>query len=213
MNIAPYYFEIKQCYCKKLYSVMQVFLVCMLSCFIMQPSAKAATTQSFSMFEPSIVFDASGVVLQVACVVDNEEAIRTMLKDGAVLSLAINVNIEGQRSWWLNKEIADQNFVSTIRHNALTREYSVTLPQPDGDATLHDRNLTRLLHATWRKLAISILSEEAVKQLDADREYAITVVAEVIHAEVPPWLQNSMGFWSAEVIGPVTKKVYITLPQ
>ena len=169
--------------------------------------ASAAPPQRFLLGTPALsVVDG---VLSVDCPVgvDNEDGLRDLLKDGAMLELRVSYELERKRSWWSNAGVVSGVFVSRLRHDPLTREFLLTMPG-DGREILHkDRNLTRLLYATWRTLRLPITPERIFQGDDVSHEYLVTLDFELRHTELPPWLEKSPGLWSANVVPRETREL------
>ncbi|MDR0339856.1 MAG: DUF4390 domain-containing protein, partial [Desulfovibrio sp.] len=140
------------------------------------------------------------VFLDLSLSVDSEEGLRDMLKDGAVLQLTVNAVMERKRSFWSNEDLVEESFSSILRHDPLHREFIVLIPSPEGEVELRDRNLTRLIHASWRKLSLRLISLEALSVEAADDIFLIQVDISLRHTDVPPWLEKSTVFWSADVV-------------
>ena len=178
--------------CFSAFFVLLSFLVA-LPCF-------AAPPQSFVVQGPSTVVKQHRLFVDLAVTVDDEEGLRNMLKDGAVLALGIAVTVERIRSWWGDELVFEDNYTSTILHDPLTRNFVVELPEQDENKQYPDKNLTRLLHATWRKLSIPLVFMERLYVDEPGSEYRITLALSLQHAEVPPWLEKSLVFWSSNVV-------------
>ncbi len=166
----------------------------------------AAPPQSFVLENMLLRADASTLMLNFSVSVDDEDGLRDLLKDGANLELTLNIAMQRQRSWWMNADVTELVYVSFLRHNPLTREFTITMPRTGGDVTLKDRNLTRLIHKTWRTYAVPVV---AMSQLsDAEKKssdtFSIKVSLSLRHSEVPPWLEKSPAFWSSDVVPKVS---------
>ncbi len=171
-----------------------------LSLCLLGGRAEAAAPQRFVLAPPAL--EAAGGTLNAACSVsvNDEDGLRDMLKDGAVLELRITFEVDRERSWWKNSEIASGVFASGLRHDPLTREFVLTIPV-DGRATIHkDRNLNRLLQSTWQAIRFPLVPEAVFREHDADQTYRISLAFELRHVESPPWLEKSPGFWSSDVV-------------
>ncbi len=164
------------------------------------PSARAAAPQQFVIDKAALRTSSNTLFADISLSVDDEDGLRDLLKDGAVLELALAVNVERQRSWWTNKSVSEEVFVSGLRHDPLTRDFVVTVPGIASQHTLRDRNLTRLLHISWRKLSLPLASLDLLKQGDEDAHYIVTIAFTLQHTEVPPWLEKSLVFWSSSVV-------------
>ena len=190
--------QLRDILCRKfLLCRIAIILCCILWLF---PGAVFAAPQRFILETPVLVAVAGTLYADCSLSVDDEDGLRDLLKDGAVLELRISTEVERRRSWWSNADLGSGVFVSALRHDPLTREFLLTLPG-DGRETLHrDRNLTRLLYATWRKLRLPILAEQAFPKGRGPQDYLITLTFELRHTELPPWLEKSPGFWSSDVV-------------
>ena len=143
--------------------------------------------------------------------VDDEEGLRELLKDGAVLELQASLSIERERSWWANAEVFAAVNSSVLRHDPLSRDFIVIFPDRDGERELRDRNLTRLLYESWKNLSFPLVAPESLSQLDGE-SYVLNYTITLRHIEVPPWLEKSLVFWSAEVVPPEKGSLPIPLP-
>lgn len=181
--------------------------------FLSSLTATAAPPQSFVIKNPHTEVVKNRLFARLSVSVDDEEGLRNMLKDGAVLALGIGVDMERLRSWWGNEEIVSTEFVSTILHDPLTRDFLVVIPSPDGEKQRRDKNLTRLLHSTWRDISIPLLSLERLRINDVDSTYSITLSLTLQHTEVPPWLEKSLVFWSSDVVPPEKINLSYVLPE
>ena len=96
----------------------------------------------------------------------------------------------------------------SVRHDPLTREFILHMPGADEKAPLRNRNLTRLLQASWRQMRLPLLDAAGLAALDAGDEFTVLVTLELQHTEAPPWLENSLVFGSFAVV----PQVEYTLP-
>lgn len=160
----------------------------------------AAPPQRFIVENPRTSVKKHDLFVDLSVTVDDEDGLRNMLKDGAVLALSIAISVERIRSWWGNDEILEREYASTILHDPLTRNFVVSLPDQEGTKQYPDKNLTRLLHNTWRKLSLPLISIERLRADEPGSEYRITLNFSLQHTEVPPWLEKSLVFWSSNVV-------------
>lgn len=173
-------------------TLLLLLLLC-LPCF-------SAPPQSFVVKTVRTAVKQHRLFAELSVSVDDEEGLRNMLKDGAVLALGINIVVERVRSWWGNEEILATDYSSSIMHDPLTRDFLVEQPGVEGIQQHRDKNLTRLLHVTWRQIAIPLTSLERLRIDEPGSHYLIKLNLSLQHAEVPPWLENSMVFWSSNVV-------------
>jgi len=136
------------------------------------------------------------IVASLSISVDNVTGLYEMLKDGASVELAVRTKLERPRTFWTNVVLAEAEFLSTLQHNPLTREFALYMP---GETKpLLDKNLDRLLDATWRKFAANL---GPIGILDGGKgtDYRITLILNLQHAKPPPWLAKDFGFWSKKI--------------
>ena len=186
--------------CRILYGKIFLWIVAaFLTCLFHPQDALALPPQRFVIQQPEIAIESGMLYVKLSLNVDNEDGLRDMLKDGAVLDLSVSTTLERKR-WWSNEEIVSSEFVATILHDPLTRDFVVLLPGTEGQKQVRDKNLTRLLHSTWRSLSLPVLSLTDLLLQERDAEYSLILNVSLQHAEVPPWLENSLVFWSSKVV-------------
>lgn len=168
--------------------------------FLPPSFAQAAPPQRFVIENARFAPHEDILYFSCSASVDEESGLHAILKDGAVLELTVTVSLERHRSWWTNSEVAEVSYKSLLRHDPLSRDFIIVYPTDSGEELTRDRNLTRLLSGHWGKLELAVAPLEAMRQLGADRDYILTARFSLRHTEVPPWLQNSVGFWSSEVV-------------
>lgn len=163
--------------------------------------AQAVPPKYFDVSDAHITIESGVIIAKLAVTVDNATGLFEMLKDGASVELEVNTKLERVRTLWTNVTLAEASFFSTLQHNPLTREFSLYMP---GETTpLLDRNLDRLLAATWQKFTAPAGS---VNDLDGekDSEYRVTLTLNLQHAKPPPWLAKNFVFWSKKILDPET---------
>ena len=174
--------------------------------------AMALPPQKLMLAPPATSLRGGDIFLNLSLTVDNEDGLRDLLKDGAVLQLGITVTVSRKRSWWSNVELAHREYRSVIRHDPLSREFVLELPSDSEEKTLRDKNLTRLLHASWRKLSLYVAPLRALRAEGSGEEFVIAFEASLQHTEVPPWLEKSSIFWSSDVVPPEKRELPFRLP-
>lgn len=184
----------------------------LLSLLLFPLSARALPPSQLLLDNPALHYREGALILSLSVSVNDEEGLREMLKDGSVLELMTTVSIERERSWWANAEEFSYNFPSVLRHDPLSRDFIATLPAGDGERELRDRNLTRLLHESWKKLSFSVIPLASLQDKDPEESFLLNFTITLRHIEVPPWLEKSLVFWSAEVVPPERGSLPIELP-
>jgi len=163
--------------------------------------ARAVPPKYFAVSDAHIIIQSGEVIAKLSIDVDNPTGLFEMLKDGASIELQVTATMERVRALWTNVTLAEAEFTSTLQHNPLTREFALYMPgesQP-----LLDRNLERLLSATWHKFSATV-GPTAALDGDKDSEYRVTLTLVLQHAKPPPWLIRNSMFWSKKILDPET---------
>lgn len=181
-------------------SALALFGIILALLLLSPPYIHAAPPQSFIIHYLHTSEKQHWLFANLSVTVDDEDGLRNMLKDGAVLGLGVSIKVERVRSWWGNEEVRAEEMTSTILHDPLTRDFLVNMPGADGIKQYRDKNLTRLLHATWRNLSIPLISLDRLRAENPEGEYRIILDFSLQHKEVPPWLEKSLVFWSSNVV-------------
>jgi hypothetical protein len=172
-------------------------------------SAYAAPAHRLIVDPPPVLRTAEGfLVADISIAVDNEAGLRDLLKDGALLELEIQASVERLRSLLGNAELERQTRAFLLRHDPLSREFLLSAPGAHDAGDMRDRNLTRLLHAGWKKLTLPLVPLKTLRAEGEDEEFAVELRVTLRHADVPPWLQKNFVFWSSEV----APQLHFTLP-
>lgn len=180
---------------------LPAFLCSLLFFLVLAHPAQGLPPTRLLVEKPVLLTQDNMLFLTLSVSVDDEEGLRELLKNGAVLELATNVTVERERSWWANAEVFTHSYSSVLRHEPLSRDFLVVFPDRDGERQLRDRNLTRLLYESWKKLSLPVLPPDSLIWENGE-SYQLYFTITLRHIEVPPWLEKSLVFWSAEVVPP-----------
>lgn len=180
------------------------FLILFLYSLLSAP-ALAAAPQLFVLENLSLAEERDALVFHCSVSVDDEDGLRDLLKDGAVLELTIDLTLERKRSWWLNADGIERVFTLGLRHDPLSRNFLVSVPGAEAQEILRDKNLTRLLHAGWRQMKLPLAPMQLLRDQGRENIYLLTATFRLQHTEVPPWLEKSLVFWSSDVVSQETR--------
>lgn len=186
---------------QKTYYHLPKVIILLLLLMYSATSAFAAPPKRFIIDALSLKNEDQALSIDLALSVDEEDGLRDLLKDGAVIELKVNLKVERRRSWWANADIAEREYVSIIRHDPLSREFYLSMP--DEKNLYRDRNLSRLLMETWQNLHLPLIPLQRIEDEGLDNTFIIHGEASLTHMEVPPWLAGS-SFWSSEIIPKAT---------
>lgn len=163
--------------------------------------ARAVPPKYFEVSGAHVVIQGGDIVAKLSIDVDNPTGLFEMLKDGASIELSVTAKLERIRTLWTNVTLAEAEFTSMLQHNPLTREFALYMP---GESKpLLDRNLERLLAATWHKFSATAGTTAALDG-EKDSDYRVTLTLVLQHAKPPPWLIRNSMFWSKKILDPET---------
>lgn len=181
--------------------VFSGFLLSVLLTLTLVGIARTVPPKYFDVSDARLEVGDNAIVARLAVGVDNLTGLYEMLKDGASVELVISAKLERVRTLWPNVLLTEMELFSALQHNPLTREFSLYMP---GEAKpMLDKQLERLLAATWSKLSVNFGSLDL---LDGEKgsSYRATLRLALQHAKPPPWLAKNFMFWSKDIVDPET---------
>lgn len=129
--------------------------------------------------------------------IDNIAVVRDQLRDGAHMVLKAVVSLHQLRSVLSNKLLGATELELHLRHDPLRRNFIVF----HGKNIFQSRVLADALSTAWDDAILDLVPESP---LETGQEYRVTMQLTLQHAEVPPWLEKALFFWSWDVVPPVT---------
>ncbi|MDR2892687.1 MAG: DUF4390 domain-containing protein [Deltaproteobacteria bacterium] len=187
--------------CKSGFMAAAVLLLLLCCC---PPVALAL--QHFTGEAPELSVQEGGLGLSLRLSVDDEDELRLLLRNGASLELVINAEILRQRTFLPNESLDERNFSFLLKYDSLTRQYRMS--DPLTGKILQDPNMRSLLTKTWKQLELPLTNMDIFAQ---DEDYLVLLKLTLQYAEIPPWLDRSLVFWSREVVEPETYKLEFNL--
>lgn len=133
------------------------------------------------------------ILVECGICVSDSHTIKVLLRDGAIINLTCRLIIERLRKVLVNETLADRSEVHQLRYDPLTRDFIMLRPNAPAR---RDKKLDTLLAATWECLAFNIPLENP---LLSGETYRVRLDVTLQHAEVPPWLEKALFFWSWDV--------------
>lgn len=125
------------------------------------------------------------------------ELLEKHLHSGAVLNLNANFLIEEKRALFPNRAVHSSGHIWQFRFDPLAREYIVI---QQGSAMTRQRDFKSLLEQV---LGDATFRLPPTTPLRSDASYVLTMSFSLRYAEVPPWLQRTLFFWSWDVGEPL----------
>lgn len=125
--------------------------------------------------------------------VQNIEQVRNQLRDGAQMVLKGTVTLLRLRTVLSNQLVGKGEIVLHLRHDPLRRDFLAFR----GKELFKNRNLSQLLSAAWDAAPITL---NLLEPLIPGDTYRVTMSLTMQHAQVPPWLEKALFFWSWDVV-------------
>lgn len=162
-------------------------------------SAQAAPPRQFVLDTFAIETRDDTLVLRLGVGVDAPDGLRDLLKDGAEMELRGTVTLTRRRGVLPDVTLAEKVFACTLRHDTLTSEFELRLL--GREVPWRDKNLARLLEATWKRLVLPLAP---IAALEKGEPHRVSLTLSLRHTDVPPWLSRTLFFWSWEVVPDAT---------
>ena len=121
-----------------------------------------------------------------------------MLNDGVHVSTGIGLENGGVRILLSNEVISGESRSYQLRHDLLSREFILSSP---GHPIVRQKQFDTLLASAFQHLDF-LLPLQA--PLVSGETYRVQLKITLEHAEVPPWLEKALFFWSWEVTPPLS---------
>ncbi len=139
-----------------------------------------------------------GVHVRTGIGMENSGVVRSQLRDGAVMTLTCKLALERVRTLFSNEAISEESRQYQLRHDLLSREFILSSP---GLPIVRQKQFDALLASAFQHLDF-ILPLQA--PLVSGETYRVQLKVTLEHAEVPPWLEKALFFWSWEVTPPLS---------
>ena len=129
---------------------------------------------------------------------ENDGVVRAQLRDGAVMTLTCKLALERVRTLLSNEVLSEESRSYQLRHDLLSREFILSSP---GQPIVRQKQFDTLLASAFQHLDF-LLPLQA--PLVSGENYRVQLKITLEHAEVPPWLEKALFFWSWEVTPPLS---------
>lgn len=129
--------------------------------------------------------------------INNIAVVRDQLRDGAHMVLKAVVSLHRLRSVLSNQLLGEKVVELHLRHDPLRRNFIVYFDKN----IFQNRSLNDALQSAWDEIHFDLVPEIP---LEAAQNYRVTMQLTLQHAEVPPWLEKALFFWSWDVVPPLT---------
>ncbi|MFW5488572.1 MAG: DUF4390 domain-containing protein [Desulfovibrio sp.] len=142
------------------------------------------------------------IMIRFGLKLDGAERLAAELERGAVLELIVSADLSQDRSLIWSKGLTDAEHHSTLRFDALTRNY--ILERPGVDDNLRDKDLEVLLAKAWKHIDLD-LGQWSL--LAPGESFFIDMSIRLIHQEVPSWMKSVLFFWNWDAVPETTYRM------
>lgn len=161
------------------------------ACAILLIFAVGAYAQSLSLMAPSLANVHGRLTARFGVAVEEFPVLKGELEDGAVLELKCEVGLFKQSDYWLDGEVSTDEFHSVLAYDALTKEFTMTLPGRDGP--LKNTDLRALLDQGWKTIEVTLGSWSL---LDRGEKYSLRLHTSMNEKDAPQGVMRYIYFWS-----------------
>ena len=173
-------------------------LLCLITLLTLVIPAGATAPQRLQLDNFALETEDDRVHARLAVSIDSLSGLRSLLRDGAQLQFRCEGLLTEQRTVMPNRTLGETTQEHDLRYDTRTREFVILA---EGRAPLRDRNLERLLGTVWGSIDLP-LGEAKVFAPNAN--YRLRITLSLKHTQVPPWLEQTLFFWSWDVVPSAT---------
>jgi len=153
--------------------------------------AQAASAASLGL-QNLVVDNQSGVLAaRFGVSVESLAEVSDALTSGTTLALTCKTRLTRRGGVFSNTQVAAANVDSRLKYDALTKEFSLTLP--GREAPLKNARLDELLRAGWGTLTLEM---GTWKSLERGQEYTLSLDIRLHQVDIPNWFRRTLFFWS-----------------
>ncbi len=179
--------------------ILSLLLFCALA---LVPCAAQAVSPRYFVYNQPELQEKNGILnARMRIEIDNEEGLRDLIKAGSSVELKVDLLVERPKFLLPNAEINYQSYSFTLRHDPLSREFTMALP---GEVypSLRDKNLGRLLESTWKTLELPVATTQKLRAEGDGKTLEVVFLLSLQYIELPSWLDKNMVIWSKDVVAP-----------
>ncbi len=155
--------------------------------------AAVAHAQTLSLLAPAIANENGALTTRFGVTVVELPILKGELMDGVALVLKCDIGLSEVSDYWIDSEVAEAEFVSTLKFEALTQEFSMTLPSRS--TPLKNKNLSSLLKEGWGTIEIALGPWNI---LERGQKYSLSLQTTMNEVGAPDGLMRYLYFWSLD---------------
>jgi len=154
-----------------------------------------ACAQSLVLSNLVVDNQAGSLMARYGVAVDGMSEITENLQNGVTLALSCKAKLTKSKGFFGGPQIAQATMTSRLKYDALTKEYTLTLP--GREAPLKNTRLDELLRSGWGALALD-MGPWGV--LERGQDYSLSLDIKISQTDIPNWFRRTLLFWSWDVI-------------
>ncbi len=153
--------------------------------------SSGAFAQTLSLMTPTLANVAGAMTACFGIAVEDQIMLKEELEDGAELALKCGIRLYRDYDYWFDKRVSSASFESVLSFDALTKEFTMTLPVRE--ALLRNTNLSLLLHDGWANIETNLGSWD---MLERGERYSFRLNATMNQDGAPEGISRFIYFWS-----------------
>lgn len=154
-----------------------------------------ACAQSLVLSNLVVDNQAGSLMARYGVAVDGVGEITENLQNGVTLGLICSAKLSKSSGLFGGPQIAEAKMTSRLKYDALTKEYTLTLP--GREAPLKNARLDELLRTGWGAMALDM---GAWSVLERGQDYTLSLDIKLSQTDIPNWFRRTLLFWSWDVI-------------
>jgi len=153
--------------------------------------ATGAFAQTLSLMAPSLANVSGALTARFGVTVEEKPILKGELMDGAELVLKCEVELYNENDYWLDQQLSSSTFESTLKYDALTKDFTLTLP--DRATPMRNADLEQLLKEGWGTIEASLGSWSI---LERGQKYSLHLNTTMNEEGAPEGVSRFIYFWS-----------------
>jgi len=153
--------------------------------------ASGAFAQNLSLTAPSLANVSGVLTARFGVVVEEKPILKGELQDGAKLVLRCELELYKGNEYWFDWQISSASFESVLKYDALTKAFTLTLP--DREIPLRNTDIELLLKEGWGTIEASLGSWS---MLERGQKYSLKLSTTMNEEGAPAGFSRFLYFWS-----------------
>lgn len=161
--------------------------------------AGPAWAQSLILNNLVIDNQAGSFMARFGVFVDGVPEVAHNLNNGVVLGLTCEAKLSRKRGMWVDKILAEVQWISRLQQDSLTGEYVLVLPERE--TPFREKDLQKLFLRAWSNISVDL---GLWSNLERGQEYVLDLAIKLNQVDIPNWFWRTLFFWSWELASATT---------